>query len=276
MSYKNILVAFNDTESSASALRCAMLMHERWGCHVTGVHAYCNQFEKLREQEWVPESMRRLIATQVEDGEGRLRDSFLAAVAERIPPEMCHWISQQGQPDAMIADYARMFDMTVVGRHDTLHSGELALHPDRIALKSGRGVLVVPRTWHAEHIPEHAVIAWDGHRAVTRALSEAMPMLSTKALVTVVRVRSGALGQPLQGITVETALTRHGIVVDSRTVAPRDGQDVGQEILAQCSELGAGLLVMGAYEHSVFREELLGGTTNTILRNTEIPVLLAH
>jgi nucleotide-binding universal stress UspA family protein len=36
------------------------------------------------------------------------------------------------------------------------------------------------------------------------------------------------------------------------------------------------LLVMGAYEHSKFREDFLGGVTATVLREIEIPVLLSH
>ncbi len=39
---------------------------------------------------------------------------------------------------------------------------------------------------------------------------------------------------------------------------------------------GAGLLIMGAYEHSRFGEALLGGVTRDVLRQSRIPVLVAH
>jgi nucleotide-binding universal stress UspA family protein len=42
------------------------------------------------------------------------------------------------------------------------------------------------------------------------------------------------------------------------------------------AELDADLLVMGAYGHSRLREMILGGVTRDILRNTNVPVLMAH
>jgi nucleotide-binding universal stress UspA family protein len=42
------------------------------------------------------------------------------------------------------------------------------------------------------------------------------------------------------------------------------------------AELGADLLVMGAYSHSRLRETILGGVTRDVLRNMNVPVLMAH
>ena len=41
-------------------------------------------------------------------------------------------------------------------------------------------------------------------------------------------------------------------------------------------ELGADMLVMGAYQHSPLRELLLGGVTRYMLANADLPVLLRH
>jgi nucleotide-binding universal stress UspA family protein len=51
---------------------------------------------------------------------------------------------------------------------------------------------------------------------------------------------------------------------------------VSDTLLAQVAELDADLLVMGAYGHSRLREMILGGVTRDILRNTNVPVLIAH
>jgi nucleotide-binding universal stress UspA family protein len=42
------------------------------------------------------------------------------------------------------------------------------------------------------------------------------------------------------------------------------------------ADLGADLLVMGAYGHSRAREQLLGGATRALLRSMTIPVLMSH
>ncbi|HEY4856252.1 MAG TPA: universal stress protein, partial [Xanthobacteraceae bacterium] len=51
---------------------------------------------------------------------------------------------------------------------------------------------------------------------------------------------------------------------------------VSDTLLAQVAELDADLLVMGAYGHSRLREMILGGVTRDILKNMNVPVLMAH
>ncbi|MDV6329030.1 universal stress protein, partial [Idiomarina sp. Sol25] len=74
---------------------------------------------------------------------------------------------------------------------------------------------------------------------------------------------------------VETALRRHGVQVETRHIdAP--AQETGAEIVTACEESGAGLLVMGAHQRTGFREDLLGSTTDYVLGNAALPVLIAH
>jgi nucleotide-binding universal stress UspA family protein len=68
------------------------------------------------------------------------------------------------------------------------------------------------------------------------------------------------------GLHARTQVVRH----DLGTIA------VSDTILTQVAELDADLLVMGAYSHSRFREIILGGVTRDILRDMNVPVLMAH
>ena len=52
------------------------------------------------------------------------------------------------------------------------------------------------------------------------------------------------------------------------------GEPVGQALLETVRELGANLLVMGAYAHGPWREALLGGVTRDVLMQATLPVLL--
>jgi nucleotide-binding universal stress UspA family protein len=70
-------------------------------------------------------------------------------------------------------------------------------------------------------------------------------------------------------------LARHGI--EAQTWAFTPGRDpIGKELMIQCAEAGADLLVMGAYGHSRFREMVLGGATRGVIANAPLPVLMAH
>jgi nucleotide-binding universal stress UspA family protein len=68
------------------------------------------------------------------------------------------------------------------------------------------------------------------------------------------------------GLHARTHVIRHDLATLS----------VSDTLLAQVAELDADLLVMGAYGHSRLREMILGGVTRDILRNTNVPVLMAH
>lgn len=276
MAIKNILVAFNGTDSSEAALRTAILMHRKYGCHVTGLLVHAGQRERLSTHSLVPESVRQTISQAVANLEQEVEKRFREIVGDSIDGENLHWISLFGNSDATVANYARLYDLTLVGRYDAIHGNEsMELHPEQIALKSGRPVLVIPRGHAPEHIKETAVIAWDGHRSATRAVTDAMQLLESKQKVDVVSIEDGSGRAPLDGIDVAIALERHGINVE-RIRREAKSRKKGAEILTYCNKVDAGMLVMGACEHSVFRERLMGGTTQYVLSHANLPVLISH
>jgi len=53
--------------------------------------------------------------------------------------------------------------------------------------------------------------------------------------------------------------------------------DIADYLRSQCGERRIGLMVMGAYSHSPWREKLLGGVTQSMLTNSSTtPVLMVH
>jgi nucleotide-binding universal stress UspA family protein len=70
-------------------------------------------------------------------------------------------------------------------------------------------------------------------------------------------------------------LARHGVKAQiERTVSAR--MPVGEVLLSRVADLGADLIVMGAYGHSRAREVLLGGATRSVLPSMTVPVLMSH
>jgi nucleotide-binding universal stress UspA family protein len=180
--------------------------------------------------------------------------------------------------DAALALQARYADLVIVSQPDAAtvappFPADLAAW---LALGGGRPVLVVPRHGVAA-VGAAALVAWDGSREATRAVTGALPLLRAATRVTVVDF--GAEDAPA-GIVEDPCaalgawLGRHGVAArcGHRPLAP----DVGAALLAEAAGLSAGLLVMGAYGHSRLREIVLGGVTETILRTMTLPVLLAH
>jgi nucleotide-binding universal stress UspA family protein len=140
--------------------------------------------------------------------------------------------------------------------------------PEQVALASGRPVLIVPYAGHFDNVGRRVLIAWNATREAARAVSDAMPLLTSTELVTVLTIdpREGPHGHgKLPGADIALHLARHGVEAQiERTVSA--GMPVGEVLLSRVADLGADLIVMGAYGHSRAREVLLGGATRSVLR----------
>ncbi|SET76312.1 universal stress protein [Oceanicella actignis] len=278
MSIKNILVSFNGAPSARSALRVALNMAERNDAHLTGILCYGPSRIATALGPWVTPELLRTMQENEAARRAEIRAAFdqLTAEADAARPGKVHFVDLGGDADETLMEAARYHDLLVMGQYeDEPDIAHLTPHPDTAALHSGRPVLVVPREPAAERVGERAVLAWDGGKSAARALADAMPLLERASVVTILTVGKIRAARRREGMDIVAHLARHGIMTDWRNV-PRNGGDVAGAILDMCAEKQADLLVMGAYQRPRLAEELMGGTTRTILRETNVPVLLSH
>jgi nucleotide-binding universal stress UspA family protein len=59
-------------------------------------------------------------------------------------------------------------------------------------------------------------------------------------------------------------------------IIPIGNEPFGGTLLARAHEVGADMLVMGAYAHSPWRERILGGVTRYLIAHADLPVLMRH
>jgi nucleotide-binding universal stress UspA family protein len=273
MALKNILVSYNATAPAQAALAIAVLMAGKYGAHLTGILSYGPQELASSYAGYLPIGVAEQLAEADRTRRTEIEKAFRTATAA-MPAERAHFIDVFSSADDGLMDVARTYDLIVMGRTATESDvPHMEPHPDVVARHSGRPVLVVPKDYSVTALNEHAVVAWDGGRAAARALADAMQILETKDRVTVLTIGNPEQKGMLDGIGRH--LLRHGIRVEP-VIAARDGRRIADVILDTCRARGAGLLVMGAYEHAKFAEDLFGGITNRILHSAPIPVLLSH
>ncbi|PTX53835.1 nucleotide-binding universal stress UspA family protein [Litoreibacter ponti] len=121
-------------------------------------------------------------------------------------------------------------------------------------------------------------VAWNSSLAASAAVHAAMPYLKEAEEVVIAcfdPVMSEARDGPDPGTDVAKWLSHHGCKV---TVSqfPSGGREIGQAIQDRAKEFGADLVVMGAYGHARMIQTVLGGTTRSLLEQTDLPVLFAH
>ena len=276
MSIRNILVAYNGTETAGRAVKLAAHMARRLDAHLTGLFAHSMPHTYHQMEAYMTAAAIMALDETHEKAERQVTQKFEALVASEEQGLRTTFLCQQGLPNDVIARFARTYDLVVVGQPDGSKNGSFYVNPDpdTIALQSGRPVLVAPRGFEQFEASRGAMVAWDGKRAAARALSDAMDLLEDEDKVTVLHVGSeDEVRAP--GRDILEHLSRHGLNVELRN-QPRGGLPISDIILNTCAESDVGLLVMGAYEHSRFSEMLLGGVTRDVLARTHIPVLMSH
>ena len=281
MCYKDLLVVLDSETASRGRMDLAAALAERFAAHLVGLYplpipeaprhfGYYDPalldpfFHELREKAQEVCEKERQAFEHAASLRGLSAEWRVAAAGAESDPEL----------------HARYVDLTILGQLDP-GGGEAELirpRPEHVTLASGRPILVVPYAGHFEPVGRRVLIGWNATREATRAVNDAMPLLTAADVVTVLTIdaREGpdAHGE-LPGADISLHLARHGVKATiERTVSA--GIPAGDVLLSRAADLGADLLVIGAYGHSRVRELLLGGATRSILRSMTLPVLMSH
>lgn len=191
------------------------------------------------------------------------------------------WIFRETDETGSAIAEAALYDLVVVGQPnpDAGLTGGIGLRPEEIVLSCGRPVLVVPYAGEFADVGRRVLVAWNGSREAARALHDAMFLLSGAEAMTVIEIDPPAPGIAAPAVSaaqVAAALSRRGIVATSESETTSGNISVEDLLLSRAADLGADLLVMGAYGHSRMREMVLGGVSRGIFRHMTLPVLMAH
>ncbi len=190
------------------------------------------------------------------------------------------WRMIQGDTVEQLALHGRYVDLVVIGQRDA-DCDDWARGPhiaDRLVLRIGRSVMVVPYIGRYPTVGSTVLVAWDAGRQASRAVNDALPLLerADKVHVLAINPTQGPSGHgEIPCADICRHLARHGAKVEAQTATASD-MEVGDILLSRASDLSADLLVMGAYGHRRLRELVLGGVTRHLLAHMTLPVLMSH
>lgn len=279
MSLKNILVHVDISEHCKQRLDVATSLARSFGAHLSGIYVIP---EALTPAVMAPEYFPAdFIAKQEEVERERAREArafFDKYIAETgIPAE---WRASGGVRARVIATNARYSDLTILSQAE--HSSQVGVEamelPADVALSAGRPIIVVPYIGAPRTLGSHVLIAWNASREATRAVNDAMPLLQRAKKVTVLAVdpkRGIEAHGEIPSADIALHLARHGVNAEAAQTVSSE-LDVGDVILSRAFDLGADLIVIGAYGHSRLREFMLGGVTRHLLQHMTVPILMSH
>lgn len=125
--------------------------------------------------------------------------------------------------------------------------------------------------------PRRIALAWNASAECIRAVRSALGLLQRAEEVVVLGdvglSRARDCGDPPGGIAAY--LESKGVPVSSgrRRI---DAGAAGESLASAAADVGADLLVMGAYGHSRISEWILGGATRHLLQHVPLPLFMQH
>jgi nucleotide-binding universal stress UspA family protein len=182
----------------------------------------------------------------------------------------------EGEPVHDTVSAARFADLVVIGRaadHAVFSTDQIA----NVLVGCGRPVLLVPQG-ERNAIGSTVAIAWKEKAEAARAVTAAMPLLTRAKKVLVLSADEDGTQSGVHAASAEhlaSQLRRHGMIVEAHGLVAQP--NCGASVLTKkAKDLGADLVVSGAYSHSRMRELVFGGFTRALLTACDLPVLLLH
>lgn len=288
MGLKTILACVSGGEPSERVLETARRVGVAFGSHIEALHVRADPRGLVPYTgEGMDGSMIEEIM-EVTEKEGGER----AASARRTFEEFCQrtgltlserprpgeeatisWREETGREDEIVAIRGRLFDVIVVGRpiRDAALPSPITL--EAALMDTGRPVIAVPPSLPAE-TGSHVAVAWETSPEAARALANGMPLIENAKKVTLLAA------DPIEPpeIQPEEGAERLGWYGISTQIVRFDvrEEEIGAGYLNHAKEVGADLLIKGAYSRHRLRQMILGGRTRHIVTHAEIPVFLCN
>ena len=277
MSYKTILVHLHDSRRAEALLEPAIELATRYNSHLVGLHVYAGLHAPPVPMGYASALVGSLVAQERKQGEDVAATFARMTANAAFVPEWQLLKVPHVDLASVVMEHGRAADLIIAGQTDPdWDLSPLLDFPERLALESGRPVLVIPYAGRYRQIGRNVVIAWKPTREAARAVFDALPLLQGAENVHILEIKGRADESSMGPDTsIAASLARHGIKPAVRTSVAPDIR-VGDEILSRLSDLDADLLVMGAYGHSRMRELVFGGATRHIARHMTVPTLFSH
>jgi nucleotide-binding universal stress UspA family protein len=182
------------------------------------------------------------------------------------------WFDIEAHAEEMVGEWGRRADFIVLKRpwHRDPEAERQAIHA--ALFDTDRPVLVIPPERPPGRFGQRVAIAWrDDSRTLRSVLAALRWLESAEHIEVLAGAQEGATPPRLPDIFAE-----HGVQANLHVLRVARQRAFGEALLAKAHELGADMLVMGAFVHHPARRLLLGGVTRYMLIHADLPVFMRH
>jgi nucleotide-binding universal stress UspA family protein len=278
MGLNDIVVYVDGAEAAKARTQFAVAFAKEHGAYLVGIAFAPTALLPLYGADIGFADMSEVLESVKTQSANALEAFKACAKAEGV---RCEARLMQGMSEEFPHDFAeaaRHVDLAILGqpRDGDPLIGQYAL-VERCLFASGRPVIIVPAAPEKLALKGTIVAAWDGSAEAARSINDALTFLKPASRVVLL---IGTMAEDGEERVPQTDhmlahLKRHGVLAEPMRVKASEG-NIGRLLLSTAKELGADLMVMGAFHHSRWREFILGGVTLTVLEEATIPLFMAH
>ena len=287
---KSILVPTSGSQTDESVFATALALAQPFAAHLQFLHVHLTATEAALNTPHVDFCQGAAIASALE--ELRQKQAVLSGSAvahfknfcethriqirdtpDRLEVVSASWLKEINEPQRRLISHARHSDVVVLGRRhnrDFLPGGLI----EELLVYSGRPIVIAaesaPRT-----VTGTIAVAWKETPEAARAITAALPLLKAAGRVVLIGVTEPGSASRETLNDLARQLAWHGIEADVRIVADSARSPAANLALA-AAEIGADLLVAGAYGHAPLRELVFGGVTRALIESAPLPVFMLH
>jgi len=268
----------------ATVLAHAAELAKQHQAQVNVVHCRAQAKDLIPQGIALNDFARKVMAEQASELANRQED-HLRGILHRLAREfglsedpetrgaaLCTFTEEEGRMADVVKHAGRLSDLIVLPKPQKERNlGQSSL---KAALYgAGRPVLICPSQLQPDaSFAQHVAVGWNGSLPAARAVASSLDIVQAAGRVSLL---TGGKVQT-HGPTVEELQSYYALRDITAQIVPFEGKDPATQLLKTCADIGASLLVTGAYSHSHETEMLFGGNTERIVDKTEMPILMAH
>jgi len=279
MSYKVISNIVTTAAETNAATEAAIALAARFDAHLD-LHAL--GFDRTDPGFYYAGAETIVLETNIREAR-EMQAAAESAIERRMASEITPW-SVTGailQPAALqnhMARRMRFADLIVLPRpYQDAESNDEAVMAEACLFEAERPVLLLPDAGEIPRMGGRILLGWnDGSEALSAARA-ALPFLKQADQVDICVIDPPRHGQDRSdpGGLIAQYLVRHE-VKSQVSVLARTEDSIGAILMRRAKEIGAEMIVTGAYGHSRLREAVFGGTSRDLLHKCETPLLMAR
>ncbi|MEX2643998.1 MAG: universal stress protein [Acetobacterales bacterium] len=287
MDIRTILLPFTSTPGDKAAMELAFVIANKYRSNVHGLHV------RMDPRDIAPLAGEGLSGAMIEEMMESAEKEGMehSSAARRMFDEYCKskgipfveeppgpggvsasWHTEIGREEDVVSWHGRLHDIIVISRPAEGQEKSTTEVVHAALMDAGRPLMLAPPEAPSD-IGKRVAVAWNGSREAAKSIAAARPILMQADEVYILTAEEGYSHGP-GAADVARYLSWYDVRPELRQFGGSSPQDIGGSLLSKLNELGADMLVMGAYTHSRLRHLILGGVTSHVVSNAMMPVFM--